>query len=188
MPELATQRGFGEITRGPVSADSCLRKAARPVVFDPLRRNAGWRSRTESTPGTRSHLSFLGVKGNQLSQARRRLTLGAFQSSGQSLRPATIPQLIDGRSLILNYTFGIGTQNWKESKRVVYTSAAGPNAARGQHLKKRMVPLFCSVRAIRLDAFKPERTVALAALFTRCEPLLSLPQTYRAVPTGPYRE
>jgi hypothetical protein len=109
MTELATQRSFGEIVRAPVSVDSSRGKAAGLVVFDPSGSNAGWRSRWESTPGNQSHLSFLGVQGNQASQARRRLTLGAFRPSGQSRRPPTIPQLIDGRSLTLNYTFGIGT-------------------------------------------------------------------------------
>ena len=86
------------------------RKADGPVVFDPLGSNAGLAERLEPTLGTESTSGSLEVQRNQARQGSRRLTLGAFPLSRQNCCAATNSQLIDGKSVILNYTFGIGAR------------------------------------------------------------------------------
>src|SRR3984885_9217217 len=108
MLKFVSQRSFGEFAWHRVSADHDL---GRPTVLSYLVLWEGTpdcAERSEPPLGDPVHPRFFEVRSNQARQGRHRLTLGAFPPSRRNRCVGRYPQLIDGKTLTLNYTFGTG--------------------------------------------------------------------------------
>src|ERR1700733_6410370 len=115
MLKFVSQRSFGEFAWHRVSADHDL---GRPTVLSYLVLWEGTpdcAERSEPPLGDPVHPRFFEVRSNQARQGRHRLTLGAFPPSRRNRCVARHPQLIDGKTLTLNYAVGTRAKKCNES-------------------------------------------------------------------------
>src|SRR3984885_3610591 len=125
MLKFVSQRSFGEFAWHRVSADHDL---GRPTVLSYLVLWEGTpdcAERSEPPLGDPVHPRFFEVRSNQARQGRHRLTLGAFPPSRRNRCVARHPQLIDGKTLTLNYTVGTRAQQCLRAMTDVFV---GPGA------------------------------------------------------------
>ena len=113
MLGLATWHAFRECARYRVSARGIPGDIKRPGFFDSLGRNTRWSERLE--PGLETELVSASLEVRKIGPARRSVGPRTEHPdpSWQVVGVAGDLQLIHVKPLILNYTFGTGTQNEK---------------------------------------------------------------------------
>ena len=109
MLELPSQRGFRDRARRCVSAPAKPANVDGAVFFDSLGRNARLSERSEPAPRAESIPGCSDPREAGRAKGGCSRT-GASPSSQQTICTAANPQFIDGKALIANYTFRIGTQ------------------------------------------------------------------------------
>jgi hypothetical protein len=117
--ELAVRRGFREGAQHHISVPGSLGNAHGAVALDSLGRECRIVGVAGTHSGNRISPRFSGVQRNRSWQGRRRPTHGPFRHSRQISALRLNPQLIDGKQIIHNYTFGTGTQKTAPWDRVV---------------------------------------------------------------------